>query len=96
MAQRTPTYPTVDEIQRSWAANVKATREAIGLTLTDVAEVLEIRHSTISRWENWRSTIPDSEKVRLAGLYGKRIEDLFPWPAIRPPMPKRKPVRRAA
>lgn len=95
MAQRTPTYPTVDEIQKAWAANIKAAREAVGFTLEQAAEALDVRHSTISRWENWRSSVPDAAKIRIAGLYGRSIADLFPWPEARPPMPKARPVRKA-
>jgi len=96
MAQRTPAYPSVDEIQKGWAANVRAARESAGMTLEVAAELLDVRHSTISRWENYRSNIPDGAKVRIAGLFGRHVTDLFPWPEQRPPMPRRLPARRAA
>lgn len=96
MAQRTPTYPSAEQLERTWAANVKAAREAIGLTLEQAAELLDVRHSTISRWENWRSCIPDATKTRIAGAYGCHQRDLFPWPDQRPPMPRRRPARKAA
>jgi transcriptional regulator with XRE-family HTH domain len=98
MAQRhqLPTYPSVEVIQRDWALKIRQAREARGMTITQVADALGVRHSTLSRWETFRSNIPDTAKVALAGLYGMHPLDLFSWPTARPPMPKPQPVRKVA
>ena len=66
------------------------------MTIMQVAEALGVRHSTLSRWETFRSNIPDSAKIALAGLYGMHLLDLFAWPTERPPMPKPAPARKVA
>ncbi len=47
------------------------------LTQKEVAEILGVEQSTISKWENDRK-LPRSHRLPfLAALYGCQIEDLF-------------------
>jgi transcriptional regulator with XRE-family HTH domain len=90
------TYPSIDAIQRGWADTIRRERSARAWTLDVMAELLDVDRSTVNRWETCRVAVPDAAKVRLAGLFGKRIEDLFPWPSARPPMPRPRAARKVA
>lgn len=77
------------EVHRSWGKRVKGRRQELGLTQQALADYCQLRQSTVSRIE--AGACPsDQVKWLLAGALGMTVEDLFPFPAIRPPFPQAK------
>lgn len=76
----------MNELHESWGRRVAERRRALDLTQDQLAELADVRQSTISRIES--GACPrDEVKWRLAGALGVTVEALFPYPAIKPPFP---------
>ncbi|MFP5319589.1 MAG: helix-turn-helix domain-containing protein [Acidimicrobiia bacterium] len=75
------------EVHESWGRRLKARRSELGLTQERLAEICSIEQSTISRIERGQVCPRDNVKWRLAGALGQTVEQLFPYPAVRPPFP---------
>lgn len=76
------------DLHRSWGRHVKARRQSLGLSQEKLAEICGIRQSTISRLEAGVSAPRDNVKWLVAGGLGATVEELFPYPAVRPPFPE--------
>lgn len=76
----------MNEVHRSWGNRLKARRLALGMTQQQLADICGLRQSTVSRIE--AGACPrDTAKWLLAGALGHTVEELFPFPAIKPPFP---------
>lgn len=75
-----------EELHQSWGRRVQKRREALGLSQERLAALCGMRQSTISRIEAG-SCPRDSTKWVLAGALQSTVEELFPYPAVRPPFP---------
>jgi transcriptional regulator with XRE-family HTH domain len=74
----------MDEATRlDWGRRIKNRRGPI--TQERLAELIGGDQSTISRIERGKVDVSDDMKWKLAGALGCTVEDLFPWPAVRPP-----------
>jgi transcriptional regulator with XRE-family HTH domain len=71
------------EVHRSWGRKIRERREAMGLTQTKLAAILDVHQPAVSAWENGSTPPRDDMKFKLAGALG----ELFPFPAIVPPFP---------
>lgn len=69
-----------------WGNRLRRRRGPI--TQEQLAELIGGDQSTISRIEHGKVDVSDDMKWKLAGALGCTVEDLFPWPAVRPPMPQ--------
>jgi len=74
------------EVHSSWGKRVKARRLAMRMTQQELADYCGLRQSTVSRVEAGRCP-RDAVKWLLAGALGQTVEELFPFPAVRPPFP---------
>lgn len=63
----------------SWGARLRVEREGLNLSLEQVATALEIRPSTLSRWENNRIEPRYAHKRMLSGFYEVSMSELFPY-----------------
>lgn len=72
--------------RRDWGRRLRERRGSI--TQERLAELLNSDQSTISRIERGEIRISDNMKWRIAGALGCTVDDLFPWPAVRPPFPE--------
>ena len=68
------------DLRRLWADNLKAAREAAGLSQFDLAVRALIDQGTISKMENGTRGISDDAKVKLARALGVPAGELFPFP----------------
>lgn len=57
----------------------KSLRMALGKKRGKVAEDLGVDQTTLWRWEERRSAIPDDKKVALATYYGTSVDWLMGW-----------------
>lgn len=55
-------------------------REQAELKAYDLAARFRVDPSTVVRWENGRSQVPDEVKLELAELYGVSVAYLMGWP----------------
>ena len=70
-----------DRLRGQLPANrLRELREEFGYKLYDVATRLRADPSTIHRWEQGRSPVPDEAKFALSELYGVTIAHLMGWP----------------
>lgn len=76
------------DVARSWGRKIAAARRELGLSQVALADACGLDPSTISRIERGVTTPRDRVKWRLAGALGRTVEELFPYPAVRPPHPE--------
>lgn len=75
------------ELHKSWGRKVRERRQAMHLSQDQLADMAEVRQATISRVESGNQCPSDAVKWRLAGALGVTVEQIFPYPAVKPPAP---------
>ena len=60
---------------------LRSVRRQKGMRMLDVAEILDVDETTISRWEIRKGSVPDLYKIQLAALFGCPVGDLFMFTA---------------
>ena len=75
------------ELHKSWGRKVRDRRQAMSLSQDQLAELVDVRQATISRIESGSQCPSDAVKARLAGALGMTMEQLFPYPAVKPAAP---------
>lgn len=78
----------MDGLYSGWGEKLRERREALKLTQEQLAEATGLRQSTISRIEKGEQCPSDRAKWLLAGALRVRVEDVFPYPGIVPPIPE--------
>lgn len=67
------------ETYRLWGENIADARRAVGFeTQLSFAEALEVRQSTVARWESGEMAPRDHHKVEIARLTHQDVRQLFP------------------
>ena len=61
-----------------WGRNIRAAREALGMTQTQLADLVGVRQPTIVRWEAGVNEPKFSHCLALARALNKDMADLFP------------------
>lgn len=75
------------EVLRDWGKRLRARRGLI--TQERLAELAGVDQSTISRIERGDlKRISDDLKWKLAGALGCTVDEVFPYPNVRPPFPE--------
>lgn len=64
-------------ITAAWGARIKAAREDRELTQTQLAELLGVEQTTVSRWEAGLTAPGPDRQVAIATLLGREWADLF-------------------
>jgi transcriptional regulator with XRE-family HTH domain len=59
---------------------IRAMRTAMGIEPEHLAEKLGVSVSTVWRWEERRTTIPDPRKIALAAFFRTSVDWLMVWP----------------
>jgi transcriptional regulator with XRE-family HTH domain len=67
-----------DELRRLYGSNIQDGRTTLGLRQEDLATVLRVRQSTVSRWERGLIVPRDAMKVRIAQVLHQEVRQLFP------------------
>lgn len=75
-----------EEMYRQWGEKLRKRRGS--LTQEKLAKLIGSDQSTISRIERGQLPLSDEMKWKLAGALGVRVEELFPYPNVRPPFPE--------
>lgn len=78
----------MEELHKSWGEKVRARRTGWGFSQDRLAEIAGTTQATISRIEKGLQCPSDGLKWKLAGALGETVEHLFPYPAIKPPVPE--------
>lgn len=78
------------ETLQSWGRRVRARRGS--LTQETLAGLCSSDQSTISRIEHGAIALSDEMKWKIAGALGCTVEELFPYPNVRPPFPQKEEV----
>lgn len=68
----------MEELARIWGRNIKASRRALQLRQEDLAKLLDVEQSTVSRWEAGRQLPRDRHRAALARYLHRDVENLFP------------------
>lgn len=76
----------IEELHAEWGRRVKRYRNA--RSQEEVAVAVGVDQATISRLERGVLAPGDALKFRLAGYFGARVDELFPYPAEVPPLPE--------
>lgn len=67
----------------SFRKNIKKYRKDNGLTLKDLAEILEVKEATVQRYESGQiKNVPYSSIVKLASVFRIAPEQLLGWDEI--------------
>lgn len=69
----------------AWGGRVRKRRGT--LTQEVLADHCGTDQSTISRIERGQIGVTDDMKWKVAGALGTTVDDLFPYPNVRPPFP---------
>lgn len=72
---------------RAWGSKVAKKRHALGLNQEELALATGLSQATISRVESGVQAPSDPVKWLIAGALRSTLDDLFPWPAVCPPLP---------
>ncbi len=75
-----------EETLVAWGGRLRKRRGNI--TQETLAKLCRTDQSTISRIERGQLALSDEMKWKLAGALGVTVEDLFPYPNVRPPFPE--------
>lgn len=67
-----------DVTHQAWGANLRRARLAAGLSQQLLADLVDVRAATISRWESGKSGIRDHHKIAVANALGRKPSSLFP------------------
>lgn len=78
----------MDGVYEGWGAKVAKKRGALGMSQDDLANATGLTQATISRIESGRQSPSDKAKWLIAGALHSTLDDLFPWPAVCPPVPE--------
>lgn len=57
---------------------IRKVREALGLTIVELAEKIGVHYTTVSEWELGKTVPRAAKKNALSKVLGRSIEDLFP------------------
>lgn len=68
----------MDEVRREWGKNIRRSRQAMGLTQTQLAELVGVRQSSVAKWERGINTPRDHQKVAIASALHIDVRMLFP------------------
>ena len=71
----------VGEMHRIWGRNIKALREARGLSRYDLAEMVGVTMPTVWKWEHGQMGVRDSHKLLVSKALGTEMFVLFPMVA---------------
>lgn len=74
------------ETLEAWGRRLRARRGTI--TQETLASLIGSDQSTISRIERGQIALSDEMKWKLAGALATTVDDLFPYPNVRPPFPQ--------
>lgn len=73
-----------EDLTRMWGDRIRKARQEQGLSLEALAERAGMDAGHLSRGERGLAGIGDDNRIRLASALGRRVEDLFPYPAESP------------
>jgi transcriptional regulator with XRE-family HTH domain len=65
------------DLHRKWGRAIKSAREAKGWTQTGLADHLNVRPSTVCRWEAGGCAPSDANKLRIAAVLDADVGELF-------------------
>jgi transcriptional regulator with XRE-family HTH domain len=78
----------MDGVYEGWGAKVAKKRGAFGMSQEDLAHATTLTQATISRIESGVQAPSDRAKWLIAGALRSTLDELFPWPAVCPPIPE--------
>ena len=70
-----------EDLYAEWGRRLKALREEKNWTQAQVASRAEITQQALSLLERGANSAGDEVRLRLAAVFGVKVEDLFPYPA---------------
>lgn len=68
----------MEEMLRLWGGNIERGRTLLGLTQQQLADRLDVRQSTVARWESGERLPKDIFKIRIAEALHQDVRQLFP------------------
>lgn len=77
----------MEGVHAGWGGKVRKRREELRLSQEQLAQITNTRQATISRVELGLQVPSDRIKWAIAGALRCTLDDLFPWPAVVPPVP---------
>lgn len=80
----------MSELHVSWGEKVRERRLELSLTQVQLADLSGLTQGFISAIEKGSTQLSDASKYKLAAALAQTVENLFPYPAMRPPMRRRK------
>lgn len=68
----------VSEYPRLWGENIRLMRKARGMTQGQLAEAVDVRTPSVSRWESGKAIPRDHHKIAIATALDCDVRMLFP------------------
>jgi len=78
----------ISETHKAWGEKVRHEREKKGWTIARLAAESGVHETTILRIERGTLIANDDLKWKLAGIFQARMDWLWAWPTITPPIPE--------
>lgn len=73
-----------NDLNDQWGSRLTKAREALGLSIRELARRTEIHTSHLARFERGEAGLGDEARIRVAAEIGQQVHDLFPYPHITP------------
>lgn len=71
-----------DDLRAEWGRRLTRAREALGLSIGDLARRTGIHKSQLARFERGEAGLGDEARIKVAAAIGQQVASLFPYPTI--------------
>lgn len=68
----------MEELARQWGGNIERGRTLLGLTQSQLAELVGVSQPSVAKWESGENVPRDHHKVKIARVLRQDVRSLFP------------------
>lgn len=78
----------ITDTHKAWGERIRQSRELKGWTIAKLANEVGVHETTILRIERGELVANDELKWKLAGVFQVRMDLMWAWPTVTPPVPE--------
>lgn len=68
----------MEELSREWGGNIERGRTLLGLTQSQLADLVGVSQPSVAKWESGENTPRDHHKAKIAEALHQDVRSLFP------------------